>query len=181
MFYSQAHFVNVYCYIRPALVKMDISSFPSHLPSLSSYFCLQVLTASYCHFQLPTEGEKKKCFWETMQKKKVYSLLNLLLKFNYITLIRNSLMAFYRVRIRCSHTVSAEQKFLWQNATSFTGELVCSAHLSFDRFSPATTQDRRMSPATLLAPSLPLRGVPGTLFFSLGPRSSPRHLVSLAR
>lgn len=108
-----------------------------------------------------------------MQKKKVYSLLNLFLKFNYITLIRNSLMAIYRVHIRCSHMVSAEQKFLWQNATSFTGELVCSAHLSFDRFSPATAQDYRMSSATVLAPSLPLRGCQGPSFALLAPEALP--------
>lgn len=76
-----------------------------------------------------------------MQKKKVYSLLNLFLKFNYIALIHKRLMAIYRVYIRCSRTVSAQRKFLWKNATSFTGELVCSVHLSFDSFSPATAQD----------------------------------------
>lgn len=82
-------------------------------------------------------------------------------------------MAIYRVHIRCSHMVSAEQKFLWQNATSFTGELVCSAHLSFDRFPPATAQDCRMSSATVLSPSLPLRGCQGPSFALLAPEALP--------
>lgn len=128
MFYSQAHFVNVYCYIRPALVKMDIPSSPSHFLSLCSYFYLHILTATYWHLQLSARKEKKKKARRKLYAKgKVYFLLNLFLKFNYVALIHNKLMATYGAHIRCSHVVSAEQKFPWKNTTSFTGELLCSA------------------------------------------------------
>lgn len=73
-------------------------------------------------------------------KGKVYFLLNLSLKFNYVVLIHNKLMATYRLHIRCNHIVSAEQKFPWKKATSFTGELLCSVPLSFDRLQPVIAQ-----------------------------------------
>lgn len=73
-------------------------------------------------------------------KGKVYFLLNLSLKFNYVVLIHNKLMATYRLHIRCNHIVSAEQKFPWKKATSFTGELLCSVPLSFDKLQPVIAQ-----------------------------------------
>jgi len=73
------------------------------------------------------EKKKKKALRKLYAKGKVYFLLNLFLKFNYVALIHNKLMATYGAHIRCSHVVSAEQKFPWKNTTSFTGELLCSA------------------------------------------------------
>lgn len=130
------------------------------------------------------EPKKKKEFLGNYAKGKVHSLLNLFLKFSYIALIGNRLMAIYRVHIRCSPTVSAGRKFLWKNAASFSGRLVCAVYLSFDRFSPAITQncqDESLVWQQCRPHPCFLGWLPGTLFHAVGLGSPPSCIVSLFR
>lgn len=88
-------------------------------------------------------------------------------------------MATYGAHIRCSHVVSAEQKFPWKNTTSFTSELLCSALTGFHQLLVRAVMMRPWTShhaSNILAPWWASRD---TIFWYCSPGRSPSFLVSL--